>query len=79
MRTRSGNRPRVRYCFVAVKLKVELWILSWIASFMVLPSGSTVMRQMVITSPLRLSLSSIVLSLIFFSETLVVPGSPLYG
>ncbi len=46
--------------------------------FMVLPSGETVIRAIEMTCPSRLSVSSKVLALSLFSDTLVVPESPLY-
>lgn len=73
------NSPirRRRYCFAASNLKVVLCSLSSPSSFMVCPSGEIVIRATEITFPSRLSVSSMVLSSIFLSDTLVVPGSPL--
>src|SRR5579864_407429 len=71
--------PAGSYSFSAVQFAVWLFSLSSTAIFIVFPSGCTVMRDTLMTLPFRLSVSSIVFASIFFSDTLVVPGSPLYG
>src|SRR6516225_3649504 len=67
------------YCFVAVNSACVPCNLSSTTTFIVFPSADTVIRATLITFPSRLSVSSIVLAPVFFTETLVVPGSPLYG
>lgn len=65
------------YSLSAVQLIVTLRSLSSTLTFIIFPSRSTVMRETVITLPLRMSVSSIVFPSIFFKETPVIPGSPL--
>src|SRR6266436_8278469 len=67
------------YCFVAVKWLLVPCNLSSTATARDLPSAETVMRATAITFPSRLSVSSKVFLFTFFTDTLVVPGSPWYG
>ena len=70
-------RTRPAYCFAAVNWLLVPCNLSSILAVMTLPSAATVMRATLITFPSRLSVSSIVFLLMLFTETLVIPGSPL--
>jgi hypothetical protein len=65
------------YCFVAVNCMLDPRSLSSTFTVMVLPSEPTVICATLITFPSRLSVSSIVFFPMLFTETLVVPGSPL--
>src|SRR5271167_4391725 len=65
------------YCFLASNWLVVSCSLSVIATVMVLPSADTVMRTTLITFPSRLSVSSKEFFPVRFTDTLVVPGSPL--
>src|SRR5258707_15858829 len=83
---RNGNGSKNRsdaslavYCFVAVKWLLVPCNLSSTATARDLPSAETVMRATMITLPSRLSVSCKVFLFTFFTDTLVVPGSPLYG
>src|SRR5262249_52829666 len=76
----SPSPPRrAGYGLDATKLAVVPCSLSSTSIFIVLPSGEIVMRLTEMTFPSRLSVSSMVFALIFFSDTLVTPGSPLNG
>jgi transposase InsO family protein len=65
------------YCFAAVNWLLVPRNLSSILAVMTLPSAATVIRATLITFPSRLSVSSIVFLPMLFTETLVIPGSPL--
>src|SRR5208282_4702764 len=67
------------YCFMAVNLAVVSASRSCDAKVRVLPSADTVMRVTLIGLPSRLSVSSTVFASMRLTETLVTPGSPLYG
>ncbi len=79
-RTRRAGRSgclATFYCLVAVISLCVPCNLSSATILIVFPSGDTVIRATLITFPWRLSVSSRVLELIFLTDTLVVPGSPL--
>jgi hypothetical protein len=67
------------YCFSATNWPLVPCNLSAHATVMLLPSEATVMRLTPITFPSRLSVSSMVFLPVCLTDTLVVPGSPLYG
>src|SRR5450631_922491 len=81
----ASRRPRFlrmterRYCFFASNLDFWPRRRSLLSSVIFVPSAETVMREIAMALPSRLSVSSMVLASIFLRDTLVVPGSPLYG
>ena len=65
-------------CHLPFRLtQVSVKRLSSLVLEIVLPSGETRHLTYEITFPLSLSVSSIVFASIFFSDTVVTPGSPL--